>query len=139
MTLDQRTSAAPRRLAGAPISWGVCEVPGWGLQLPAERVLAEMAQLGLTATELGPLGYLPLDPGALRARLAEFGLALVGGFVPLVLHEPSCDDAKAAADEIAATFSAAGADVFVAAAVMDAGWSAPTPPTDERLGPMAAN
>jgi len=21
------------RLAGAPISWGVCEVPGWGLEL----------------------------------------------------------------------------------------------------------
>jgi inosose dehydratase len=28
------------RLAAAPISWGVCEVPGWGLQLPPERVLA---------------------------------------------------------------------------------------------------
>ena len=22
------------RLAGAPISWGVCEVPGWGIMLP---------------------------------------------------------------------------------------------------------
>ncbi len=45
------------RVAGAPISWGVCEVPGWGHMLPAERVLAEMAELGLTATELGPDGY----------------------------------------------------------------------------------
>ena len=25
------------RVAGAPISWGVCEVPGWGYQLPANR------------------------------------------------------------------------------------------------------
>ena len=138
MTLDQRTSA-PRRLAGAPISWGVCEVPGWGRQLPADRVLSEMAQLGLTATELGPLGYLPLEPGPLRARLAEFELALVGGFVPLVLHERSCDGAKAAADAIAATFSAAGAEVLVAAAVVDADWSAPAPLTDEQLGHMAAN
>ena len=28
------------RIAGAPISWGVCEVPGWGYQLTPERVLA---------------------------------------------------------------------------------------------------
>ena len=25
------------RIAGAPISWGVCEVPGWGYQLPADH------------------------------------------------------------------------------------------------------
>ena len=37
MTLDQRTPAAARRLAGAPISWGVCEVPGWGPQLAGAR------------------------------------------------------------------------------------------------------
>ena len=41
------------RLAGAPISWGVCEVPGWGIELSPDRVLGEMRQLGLTATELG--------------------------------------------------------------------------------------
>ena len=46
----------PGRLAGAPISWGVCEVPGWGLQLPPDRVFAEMRALGISATELGPLG-----------------------------------------------------------------------------------
>jgi len=27
------------RVAGAPISWGVCEVPGWGNQLPYLRGL----------------------------------------------------------------------------------------------------
>ena len=139
MTLDQRTPAAARRLAGAPISWGVCEVPGWGRQLPPERVLSEMAGLGLTATELGPLGYLPLEPEALRARLDEHGLALVGGFVPLVLHEPSCDEARRTAAEIAATLSSAGADVFVAAAVMDAAWSAPAPLDDAQLGRLAGN
>ena len=55
------TLHARRRLAGAPISWGVCEVPGWGLQLPPDRVLSEMAALGLHATELGPDGWLPLE------------------------------------------------------------------------------
>jgi inosose dehydratase len=73
------------RLAGAPISWGVCEVPGWGAQLPPERVLAEMCEVGITATEYGPAGYL-------RAEiLSEYGLRAVGGFVPVVLHDPALD------------------------------------------------
>ena len=46
---DDRAGLAAR-LAGAPISWGVCEVPGWGRMLPPERVFAEMAELGLRAT-----------------------------------------------------------------------------------------
>ena len=41
------------RIAGAPISWGVCEVPNWGYQLSPDRVLAEMQDVGLSATELG--------------------------------------------------------------------------------------
>ncbi|MEY4312508.1 MAG: hypothetical protein RLZZ319_17, partial [Actinomycetota bacterium] len=27
------------RVASAPISWGICEVPGWGEMLPTSRVL----------------------------------------------------------------------------------------------------
>lgn len=76
------------RVAGAPISWGVCEVPGWGYQLPADRVLAEMRAVGLTATEFGPAGYLPEDPVRRSRLLAEHGLTAAGGFVPVVLHEP---------------------------------------------------
>src|SRR3954452_25038678 len=87
------------QLAAAPISWGVCEVPGWGLQLPPERVLAEMAELGLRATELGPQGWLPLDGARVRAVLDGFGLRLVGGFVPLVVHD---EQARAATREQAA-------------------------------------
>jgi inosose dehydratase len=66
-------------------------VPGWGYQLPADRVLAEMYALGLTATEFGPDGYLPADPGARARLLADHGLAAAGGFVPVVLHEPVID------------------------------------------------
>jgi inosose dehydratase len=62
------------RTAGAPISWGVCEVPGWGLQLPPDRVLGEMGALGLTATELGPDDYLPSAPDDLRDLLTHHGL-----------------------------------------------------------------
>jgi inosose dehydratase len=76
------------RVAGAPISWGVCEVPGWGYQLPADRVLTEMRDAGLTATEFGPVGYLPQDPAQRSRLLARHGLTAAGGFVPVVLHEP---------------------------------------------------
>ena len=37
------------RLAAAPITWGVCEVPGWGYQLTPEEVLSDMAALGFHA------------------------------------------------------------------------------------------
>lgn len=75
------------RIASAPISWGVCEVPGWGYQFAPERVLAEMRALGLTATEFGPPGFLPDEPTARAALLKEHDLDAVGGFLPVVLHE----------------------------------------------------
>jgi inosose dehydratase len=112
------------RLAAAPISWGVCEVPGWGLQLPPDRVLAEMAQLGLTATELGPQGWLPLDGVQARRELDRHGLRLVGGFVPVVVHEPGLRDTRTQVTRAAAQLAAAGADVFVVALVADLQWSA---------------
>jgi inosose dehydratase len=56
------------KIAGAPISWGVCEVPGWGYQLGPDRVLTEMREVGLTATELGPEGFLPSQPQAMARR-----------------------------------------------------------------------
>ena len=64
------------RIAGAPISWGVCEVPGWGYQLGPDQVLAEMREVGLLATELGPDGFLPhsAELGRRKKQLcAEYG------------------------------------------------------------------
>ncbi|WP_020666684.1 sugar phosphate isomerase/epimerase family protein [Amycolatopsis nigrescens] len=103
------------RVAAAPISWGVCEVPGWGRVLDAPTVLGAMAELGLTATELGPPGYLPREPAELRALLDRYGLGLVGGFLAVALHE-NPEAAVAAAEESAALFAACGAEVLVLAA-----------------------
>jgi inosose dehydratase len=105
------------RMAGAPITWGVCEVPGWGSQLSPDRVFSEMAALGLRATELGPDGYLPTDPGALRGILAAHGLTLVGGFVPAVLHREGDEETSlAGVSRSADTLAAGGASVLVLAA-----------------------
>ncbi|MBX6765479.1 MAG: hypothetical protein IRY88_17700, partial [Rubrobacteraceae bacterium] len=54
-------------VAGAPVSWGVIEIPDWGYQMPAGRVLEEAASLGLEAMEAGPEGFLPDDPAEVRA------------------------------------------------------------------------
>jgi inosose dehydratase len=122
------TTSFGSRIAAAPISWGVCEVPGWGLMLPAGRVLREMTSLGLTATELGAPGFLPSRPDALMALLREHGVSLIGGFVPLVLHRPETRaDALLRAIEAARLFQACGAQRFVTAVVMDYEWSRPVP------------
>ena len=98
------------RVAGAPISWGVCEVPGWGHQLSPDRVLAEMRDAGIAATEFGPDGFLPPNPAEL---LASYGLAAVGGFVPVVLHG---DDPMTSVHAALESFTAAGATTLVLAA-----------------------
>jgi inosose dehydratase len=105
------------KVAGAPITWGVSEVPGWGYRMPPARVLREMREVGLMATELGPPGYLPQDPDELRATLDSAGLRLVAGFIAVVLHEPQ--QRAAALDEVrkqVGTLAAAGANVLVVAA-----------------------
>ncbi|SED59301.1 sugar phosphate isomerase/epimerase family protein [Rhodococcus koreensis] len=121
------------RIAGAPISWGVCEVPGWGHQLGAERVLSEMRDAGLEAAEIGPEGFLPSDPRQLADTLASYDLKAVGGFTPVLLHDPDHDPVPDITGTLAA-FTAAGAEVLVLAAITgtdgydsrpdldDAGW-----------------
>jgi inosose dehydratase len=100
------------RIAGAPISWGVCEVPGWGWQYDPETVLAEMRDVGIAATEFGPDGFLPEDPAEKAKTLADLGLRAVGGFV---LHDPSHDPAPEVATALEG-FVAAGATTLVLAA-----------------------
>jgi inosose dehydratase len=107
------------KIAGAPISWGVCEVPGWGHQLSAEQVLAEMRDVGLTATELGPDGFLPSDPEELTAKLGSNGLRCVGVFVPVVLHDTDHDPLADIAGPLDAVIASEG-DVLVLAAATGA-------------------
>ncbi|MFV0306662.1 MAG: sugar phosphate isomerase/epimerase family protein [Desertimonas sp.] len=106
------------RVGAAPISWGICEAPGWGPQLAVDRVLSEARALGITAFEQGALGWLPIEPGALRTKLDDYGMTLIGGFVPLVLHDPTQRDAAlASAHHVAANLAAAGGRTFSTAIV----------------------
>ncbi len=118
------------RVAGAPISWGVCEVPGWGYQLSPERVLAEMRDVGLAATELGPDGFLPADPAELATVLADHGLEAVGGFTPFILHRRDVDP-LVELRRLLPGFVAAGAGVMVLSADTGLGGYDSRPVLDE--------
>jgi inosose dehydratase len=107
--------------------------------LPRERVLAEMRDLGLRATELGALGYLGDEPEEVRTLLSSYSLGCVGGFVPLSLHDggrrgQAETDARAAARLLAGS----GGTYFVTAVVVDQAWSVPFDPVPAQWDEMAS-
>lgn len=125
------------RVAGAPISWGVCEVPGWGHQMSAGRVLDEMRRAGLTATEFGPDGFLPADPEERAKLLAGYELTAVGGFVPAVLHESGHDPLPDVVRALSG-FGTAGTLVLAAATGVD-GYDARPELTEDGWRTLLAN
>lgn len=119
------------KIAAAPISWGVCEVPDWGYQLSPERVLTEMQELGFDATEFGPEGFLPDDAEGRAETLKRHSMRAVGGFYPAVLHDPEHDPLPEVERELEA-YVAAGADTLVLAAATGVdGYDAKRPELDD--------
>lgn len=112
------------KIAGAPISWGVCEVPGWGYQMSPARVLEEMKEIGLTATEFGPQGWLPIEAQARAAEVGKYGLTPVGAFFLAVLHDPAFDPIPAVSTELDAFETAGGSYLILAAASGAEGYDA---------------
>jgi inosose dehydratase len=75
----------PAYLAIAPGSWGV-EPPGDPTSPPWEQVLDEIQEAGYRFIELGPVGYLPEDPDALRQALSAREIKLAGGYAMEAFH-----------------------------------------------------
>lgn len=67
------------RIATAPCSWGVFYADGRTSGVPYPVFLQQAAQAGYTEIELGPDGYLPADPAALRAELDRCRLTVCAG------------------------------------------------------------
>lgn len=103
------------KIAGAPISWGVCEAPGWGHQMRPERVLREMSELGLGATEFGPAGFLPGQAQARAMLLSELKMEAIGGFFPIIIHREDHDPLPEVLEELK-SYKATGAYELVIAA-----------------------
>jgi inosose dehydratase len=112
------------RIAAAPISWGVCEVPGWGWQLDAATVLSQMRDVGLVATEFGPDGFLPDEAAGKAKALADNGLRAVGGFVPVVLHHAGHDPVPEIVRALEVFLAAEAGTLVLAAATGAAGYDA---------------
>jgi inosose dehydratase len=94
------------------------------MMLPADRVLREMRSLGLDATELGSPGFLPDSGPAVKAKLDEYDTTLIGGFVPVVLHDSAAREATLqSARQWADLLSSGGGKLFISAIVVDADWS----------------
>lgn len=83
-------------LASAPVSWGIYEFESIAPKYPYARVLDEIAETGYTGIELGPWGYLPTDPEALRPELAARGLRLLSSYVPVNFADPNTLEADEA-------------------------------------------
>lgn len=67
-------------IATAPCSWGVDD-PKNPFLPPWRKVLKEAALAGYKSLELGPWGFLPVEPGELKAALSEYHLSIVAGTI----------------------------------------------------------
>lgn len=77
-------------VGNAPVSWGVGSAKSERDDHPDFRqVMDEIAAAGYAGTELGPVGYYPLDAGLLRVELASRNLKLASSYVPLPLEHPT--------------------------------------------------
>jgi inosose dehydratase len=129
------------RVAGAPITWGVDGSPGWGFLMDRERVLREMVESGLSATELGPDGYLPTDPGELKEFLDKFDMSIVGGFVPALLYrEDRVDEQLAYVTRAARQLASTGSQVLVLGpSSANPGYDIPVDMSDDEWSTFLAN
>jgi inosose dehydratase len=129
------------RVAGAPITWGVDGSPGWGFLMDRDRVMREMVESGLSATELGPDGYLPTDPAELQDYLAGFDLSIVGGFVPALLYrQGGIDEQLAYVTRAARQLASSGSQVLVLGpSSANPGYDTPVDMSDDEWSTFLAN
>ena len=98
----------------APDSWGVW-FPSDPEQVPGETFLREAVEAGYSAIELGPYGYLPTDPAALKEKLQQYSLRVLAGTVFSHLHQPNAWDYtwKQVTDVAALTQAVGGEHIVV--------------------------
>jgi inosose dehydratase len=112
------------RIALSPSSWGVSDIPEWGEQLEAERVLSEVWSLGVSAIEAGPPGFLPDRSDLAKLLLRRHWLRVVSGQAHAVLHHHDIRGPELAhIDGHASWLAAVGAETLVLSAIAPRGAS----------------
>jgi inosose dehydratase len=76
------------KVGTAPDNWGVW-FPSDPKQIPWSRFLNEVVEAEYKWIELGPPGYLPLDPALLAPELKKRGLEVTTGFVMHHFEDPA--------------------------------------------------
>lgn len=113
MQANDEGSISGIQVANAPCSWGSLEFEDVSEdeEIGYQQMLDELVSTGYTGTELGDWGYMPTDPGALRAELEEREITMVGAFVPVDFRDLDAhEDGEARALRVARLIDAVSDD-----------------------------
>jgi myo-inosose-2 dehydratase len=106
------------RLGANPIGWSNDDLQEIGGETPLETCLAEAREAGFEGMELG--NKFPRQAAALKAALAPFDLACVGGWHSIELLKRSAREEFALAKAHRDLMKAMGTDVFIVAETSNA-------------------
>ncbi len=106
------------RIGANPIGWSNDDLREIGGDIPLETCLAQAREAGFEGMELGH--KFPREAGALKAALAPFGLACVGGWHSVELLRRDARDEFALAAPHRALIKAMGTEVFIVAETSNA-------------------
>jgi len=101
------------RFGVSPIAWINDDMPELGADTPLAKVLADAHEVGFEGIELG--GRFPREPQRLRALLADYDLALIGGWYSTHLLTRSAEAEIEALQSHLLLLEAMGSNVFIAA------------------------
>lgn len=101
----------PIRIGANPIGWSNDDLTAIGGDTPLETCLAEAREAGIVGMELG--NKFPREPEALKAALAPYDMACIGGWYSIGLLTRSADEEFAAAKAHRDLLKAMGTDVFI--------------------------
>ncbi len=105
------------RIGINPISWSNDDLPALGGETPLETALAEGAEIGYQGFELG--NKFPKEAQALKAKLAEYGVACVSGWYSGRLASRGIEEEIAAAVPHMSKLQMQGCHVVVYGEVAD--------------------
>ena len=99
------------RIGANPIGWSNDDLQEIGGETPLETCLAEAREAGIVGMELG--NKFPREPAALKAALAPYGMACIGGWHSIELLTRSAAEEFALAKPHRDLLKAMGTDVFI--------------------------
>ncbi|MET0746043.1 MAG: myo-inosose-2 dehydratase [Microvirga sp.] len=99
------------RIGANPICWSNDDKQDIGGDITLEQCLSEARAIGIEGMELGH--KFPREAAALKAKLAAYDMAFVGGWYSTFLLERDADAEFAAARDHNALVKGAGTDIFI--------------------------